>query len=259
MIKFTIITITYNAEKNLPVTIESVKQQKYSNIEHIIVDGASKDSTVYIAKNYKENINKELTNIEVKLISEPDDGLYYAMNKGLKLASGDFTLFLNAGDSLKDSRTLELIADKLQESTEPELPEIVYGDTDIVDKTGKFLRHRRLKTPKHLTKNSFLKGMTVCHQAFFVQTSLAKTQLYDIKYRYSADFDWCIRIMKTAKKPKNFMKLPFVTTLYLDEGLTTANHEASLKERFTIMCKHYGYFKTILMHIWFVIRAVFKK
>lgn len=242
--KFSIITVTYNAEKVLEDTIQSVIFQTYRNVEYIIVDGASKDHTLEIVNKYHNRINK--------VISEPDKGLYDAMNKGIQLATGDYLCFLNAGDKFHDSETLQKIVHTLKGQ---ELPDVIYGETAIVDEEGHFLHMRRLSTPAHLNWKSFKQGMLVCHQAFFANRELAINHLYDLQYRFSADFDWCIRIMKKAKCLHN-TRLTLID--YLNEGMTTQNHKASLKERFCIMAKHYGLISTILHHGWFVIRLFYK-
>ena len=242
--KFSIITVTYNAEKVLEDTIQSVIFQTYRNVEYIIVDGASKDHTLDIVNKYHNRNNK--------VISEPDKGLYDAMNKGIQLATGDYLCFLNAGDKFHDSETLQKIVHTLKGQ---ELPDVIYGETAIVDEEGHFLHMRRLSTPAHLNWKSFKQGMLVCHQAFFVNRELAINHLYDLQYRFSADFDWCIRIMKKAKCLHN-TRLTLID--YLNEGMTTKNHKASLKERFCIMAKHYGLISTILHHGWFVIRLFYK-
>ena len=242
--KFSIITVTYNAEKVLEDTIQSVIFQTYRNVEYIIVDGASKDHTLEIVNKYHNRINK--------VISEPDKGLYDAMNKGIQLATGDYLCFLNAGDKFHDSETLQKIVHTLKGQ---ELPDVIYGETAIVDEEGHFLHMRRLSTPAHLNWKSFKQGMLVCHQAFFANRELAINHLYDLQYHFSADFDWCIRIMKKAKCLHN-TRLTIID--YLNEGMTTKNHKASLKERFCIMAKHYGLISTILHHGWFVIRLFYK-
>ena len=242
--KFSIITVTYNAEKVLEDTIQSVIFQTYRNVEYIIVDGASKDHTLEIVNKYHDRINK--------VISETDKGLYDAMNKGIQLATGDYLCFLNAGDKFHDSETLQKIVHTLKGQ---ELPDVIYGETAIVDEEGHFLHMRRLSTPAHLNWKSFKQGMLVCHQAFFANRELAINHLYDLQYRFSADFDWCIRIMKKAKCLHN-TRLTLID--YLNEGMTTKNHKASLKERFCIMAKHYGLISTILHHGWFVIRLFYK-
>lgn len=242
--KFSIITVTYNAGKVLEDTIQSVISQTYRNVEYILVDGGSKDNTLQIAHKYREHISK--------VVSEPDKGLYDAMNKGIKLATGDYLCFLNAGDELHENETLQKMVHSLHSQ---ELPDVIYGETAIVDDQGHFLHMRRLSAPEHLNWKSFKQGMLVCHQAFFARRELAIHHPYDLQYRFSADFDWCIRIMKQAKYLHN-TRLTLID--YQKEGMTTRNHKASLKERFRIMAKHYGWISTILHHGWFVIRLFYK-
>lgn len=241
--KFSVITVTYNAESVLEDTILSVISQTYHHVEYIIVDGASKDGTLSIINRYKDRITK--------VISEPDKGLYDAMNKGMRQATGDYLCFLNAGDSFHEDNTLQQIVHTI---TEKELPDVLYGETALVNNERHFLRMRRLSTPEVLTWKSFKQGMLVCHQAFFAKTSL--TEPYDLQYRFSADFDWCIRVMKKARTLHN-THLTIID--YLEEGMTTQNRKASLKERFRIMARHYGMISTVAHHAWFVLRAVLKK
>ena len=242
--KFSIITVTYNAGKVLEDTIQSVVFQTYRNVEYIIVDGGSTDNTLDVVHKYQERISK--------VISEPDKGLYDAMNKGIRMATGDYLCFLNAGDELHENETLQKIVYTLKGK---ELPDVIYGETAIVDEEGHFLHMRRLSTPEHLHWKSFKEGMLVCHQAFFARRELSLANPYDLRYRFSADFDWCIRIMKQSK----YLHNTHLTLIdYLNEGMTTQNHKASLKERFRIMTKHYGWISTILHHGWFVIRLFYK-
>lgn len=256
--KFTIITCTYNAESVCERTFESVREQTYPGVEHLILDGKSKDGTVAIASAYKERSEEENPSHNVVIVSEPDKGLYDAMNKGILLASGDYLVFLNAGDVFPAGDTLERMARCVDEKKT--LPGVLYGDTDVVDDEGHFLRHRRLTPPDHLSWRSFRQGMLVCHQAFYVRTNLAKTTLYNLSYRYSADVDWCIRIMKEAERKGLPLKnVHQVVVNYLDGGMSIKNHRASLKERFAVMRSHYGLFQTLCMHVWFVLRAVMKK
>ncbi len=241
--KFSIITVTYNAGAVLEDTIQSVITQTYRNVEYIIVDGGSKDHTLDIINRYREHIHT--------LVSEPDKGLYDAMNKGIRLATGDYLCFLNAGDELHEDDTLQLMVHSI---TGTELPDVLYGETAIVDEEGHFLRMRRLSAPEDLNWKSFKAGMLVCHQAFFPRRELAEP--YDLRYRFSADFDWCIRIMKKSHTLHN-THLTLID--YLNEGMTTRNHRASLHERFRIMCRHYGYLSTLVRHAWFALRLLLKK
>ena len=258
MVVFSIITCTYNAESVLQRTLDSVLEQTYSHVEHIIVDGASTDATLDRVEAYKQKSDAEDWCHEVRVKSEPDRGLYDAMNKGIQRATGQYVLFLNAGDTFPSADTLELVAESVGEGEEP--PAVLYGDTDVVDDEGSFLRHRRLSPPRRLTWRSFMKGMLVCHQAFYARTDLAKATPYDLHYRFSADVDWCIRIMRLARRRRLPMRnVGAVVVNFLDGGMTTTNHRASLKERFHVMAHHYGFVPTVIMHAWFVVRSLFKK
>lgn len=241
--KFSVITVCYNAEATLEDTIQSVISQTYHHVEYIIVDGASKDRTMDIVNRYRERISV--------VVSEPDKGLYDAMNKGIRLATGDYLCFLNAGDSFHEDDTLQQMVHSIHGT---QLPDVLYGETELVDHEGHFLRMRRLQAPEHLTWKSFRQGMLVCHQAFFARRDLVMP--YDLRYRFSADFDWCIKIMKQSKVLHN-THLTLID--YLSEGMTTRNHKASLKERFRIMVRHYGWASTVAFHLWFVLRLLLKK
>lgn len=192
------------------------------------------------------------------VVSEKDRGLYDAMNKGIQKATGDYLVFLNAGDVFPSPDTLELVASSVGDGEE--LPGVLYGNTDIVDDEGHFLRHRRLQPPERLTWRSFRQGMLVCHQAFYARTDLAKANPYNMQYRFSADVDWCIRVMKAAERQGLPLRnVDAVVVNYLDGGMTVKNHRASLRERFRLMRHHYGLLPTLAMHAWFVLRSALKK
>lgn len=255
MITFSIVTITYNAEKMLQPTLDSVLMQRYEHIEHIIVDGASTDDTLSLASDYKRRSDEAENGHIITVVSEPDKGLYDAMNKGLQRATGDYVCFLNAGDRLPEQDTLEKIVRTAEDSGDGDMPAVLYGDTDIIDEMGTFVRHRRLAPPDKLTWRSFRQGMVVCHQAFYAATDIAKTIPYDLQYRHSADVDWCICVMKEAEKQqKKLVRVPAVLAHYLQGGDSVVHHKASLRERFQVMRKHYGIITTTGMHLWFVIR-----
>ena len=241
---FSIITITYNAVRWIEQTILNVLGQSYPHIEYIVIDGGSTDGTIEIIKRYESGITY--------WVSEPDKGIYDAMNKGIKQATGDYVWFVNAGDSLSSLGTVQDIVSLIQ--NKKRLPDIVYGETNIVDENGQLLGLRRLKAPQKLSWKSFRMGMLVCHQSFIVKRELAP--LYDLQYRYSADYDWCIRCMKQANLLYN---THFVLSNFLDGGTSSTQRKASLKERYTIMCKYYGTFVTVLLHGWFAVRFYWAK
>ena len=254
MIRITYVTITYQASKVLQRTLDSVLAQDYPEITHLIIDGASTDGTIEMVNAYIERSNAANNGHMVLLMSEPDNGIYDAMNKGLRSLDGDYVCFLNAGDFLPASDIVSKIVEQADH-----LPAVLYGDTDIVDGEGRFLHHRRLAPPEKLTWKSFRHGMLVCHQAFYARTDFAIATPYNLKYRYSADVDWCIRIMKAAAKENvPLLNLHMVVANYTEEGQTTLHHRESLLERYKVMESHYGRVSTFFMHCWFIIRSAIK-
>ncbi len=225
-----IITITFNAEQTLERTILSVAAQDYPNIEYIIVDGLSKDATMDIVHRHETTVSS--------VISEPDDGLYFAMNKGLHMATGQFIWFLNAGDELAQPNTVSQMIASAPNA------DVFYGDTVITDLDGNEIGGRRLTPPDSLTWRSFKNGMLVCHQAFVARRSLCPD--YDTRFKMSADFDWCVSILKKAQ---NIANTHSVMVRFLDGGLTKQHIAKALKERFQIMCHHYGVLSTLFHHI----------
>lgn len=235
-----IITITYNAESEIRPTLESLNRQTFRNFEHLVIDGASSDNTLSIVK--------EMSPDSI-VISEPDKGLYDAMNKGLRAAKGEYVLFLNAGDSLHSPDILRRYADQRGAN-------IIYGDTIIVDSERNFIKPRHLSAPKKLTFKSFSKGMLVCHQAFMVRRNISPE--YDLQYRFSADYEWTLKCLRSSD-PTHNANIEAIAIDYLSDGLTDKNHKASLKERYRIMCRYYGTVPTILRHIGFAVRSILRK
>jgi len=251
----TYVTITYNAASVLQRTLDSVLQQNYPDIVHLIIDGASTDGTLEMVNDYIARSNAADNGHRIQVTSEPDNGIYDAMNKGLRSLDGDYVCFLNAGDFLP---TPDIVS-KIVSSLNSQLPAVLYGDTDIVDSEGCFLHHRRLAPPENLTWKSFRQGMLVCHQAFYARTDFAIATPYDQQFHYSADVDWCIRVMKAAAKENvPLLNLHMVVVNYTEEGQTTLHHRESLLERYRVMNRHYGYIQTFFMHCWFIIRSVIK-
>lgn len=240
---FSIITITYNAANELPATMRSVAEQSFTDFEHLIIDGASKDNTLEVAK----SLGTEMMTI----YSEPDKGLYDAMNKGLAKARGEYLIFLNAGDAFHATDTLQKMAIASKSN-----PDIIYGDTDLVDAQRRFVAKRHLSAPKQLTFDSFKRGMLVCHQAFVVRRELAPS--YNLQYRFSADYEWCLRCLRKSRLGK-CVNLDCVVIDYLTDGLTDKNHKASLMERYRIMSDYYGNVRTLLFHLSFIPRYVWRK
>ena len=269
MLRITYVTITYNAAKVLQRTLDSVLSQDYPHIVHLIIDGASTDDTLLLVNDYIERSNAAENGHLVQVTSEPDKGIYDAMNKGLRSLErlrvgasagiGDYVCFLNAGDFLPSSDTVTRIVNSQLSTPNSQLPAVLYGDTDIVDGEGRFLHHRRLAPPEQLSWKSFRQGMLVCHQAFYARTDYAIATPYDLHYRYSADVDWCIRVMKAAAKENvPLFNLKMVVACYTQEGQTTLHHRESLLERYHVMEHHYGRLQTFFLHCWFALRSLLK-
>lgn len=249
MLTFTIATVTYNAERTLERTLQSILSQTYQQIEFLLIDGASKDNTVAIYHNYDAMLRTYCLS-GVKMSSKPDKGIYDAMNKALMQASGDYIIFLNAGDTFHSPTTLQEANDRVLSTGV--MPDVIYGQTEVVNNDCTIRRPRHYTAPDTLTARSFSRGMLVCHQAFWVRVPIAKSILYDTQYRYSADYDWCVRIIKQSKA---LFYTGLVLINYLDEGMTTLNHRASLIERYKIMCRHYGVLRTVSAHLKMLVRS----
>ncbi len=230
-----IITVVLNDVEHIEDTILSVINQDFDSIEYIVIDGQSTDGTLDILYKYSTHIDQ--------LVSEKDNGLYDAMNKGLGLASGKYVLFLNSGDQLFDNQTISKIF-----ASHPDA-DVYYGDAQIIAPDGTVRGLRRLRPPEHLSWKSLRKGMLVSHQAFVARRELCPE--FDLGYRFSADYDWMIKVLRRAM---TIINTGLVIVKYLDEGLTKKNLTRSLKERFRIMSKNYGFVPTVIRHIGFAAR-----
>jgi glycosyltransferase involved in cell wall biosynthesis len=226
-----VVTVTFNADKYLQNTIESIRKQTYKNIEYIIIDGQSTDDTI--------NIIKENNDIISQWISEPDNGLYDAMNKGITKAKGDYIWFINAGDEIYNENTLSNIFEHVENCVD-----VYFGHTMIIDEAGNEIGLRRLKPQKSLTWKSFIWGQLVSHQAFIAKLSIAP--LFAPKYKYSADTDWQIKILKKSAYIRN---TGLILCRFLEGGRSKKTIIPSLKERLVIMFKNYGIVAPILVHI----------
>ena len=228
--KLSVITIVYNNAKDIERTMLSVLNQSYKNIEYILIDGNSTDGTLNIIKKYENRL--------AKLISEKDKGIYDAMNKGLAQATGDYVLFMNSGDEIYELDTVERVF-----ATAPNA-DIYYGETEMYDENWNSLGQRRHQAPETFSWRSFKYGMNISHQAIYIKRSLSEP--YDLKYKYSADIDWIIKI---AKKASNIVNTHLYVAKYLVGGMSKQKHRESLKERFKIFSYYYGFVANVINHI----------
>jgi glycosyltransferase involved in cell wall biosynthesis len=238
-----IITVCLNAENHMEQLLKSVADQTYPGIEHIIVDGGSTDQTLQIIERYRSK--------GTVLVSEPDEGLYDAMNKGMKLATGDYLLFLNSDDSLSGPDILEKVM-KVGTGCDA-----CYGEVMFVDETGHpmGLRSERTphKVPQRLDWRSFRRGMVVSHQAFIIRKKLAVP--FDMNYTIAADIDWMIRCLRACRMVCN---TGLVITWFRTGGLSKKRQRLAWKERFQILGRHYGRIPNLLQHLVIMVRYLVK-
>jgi len=233
-----IITVVYNSELYIEKTIQSIINQSYANIEYIIVDGGSSDTTIEIIKKYQKFI--------AKWISEKDNGLYDAMNKGINMASGNYLWFINSGDEIYSVSVLEEI---FNFNTSP--PDIIYGETEMIDFKGQTIGMRRHSIPEKLSWKSLKFGMKVCHQSIIAKKEIVES--YNLNYKYSSDFEWLIRILK---KSVTICNSGLILSKFMDGGQTSKTLIPGLKERFNIMVKYYGLISTVLIHFLLSIKII---
>lgn len=237
----TIITVVLNGESFIEETILSVTNQTYKNIEYIIIDGGSQDGTIEIIKKHEAEI--------AYWISEPDSGIYDAMNKGIKAAHGEWFNFLNAGDSFIDNKLLEMIFSvQLKDYT------LLYGDVRVLKKSGYSHYHKASILKDDM---SIIKGMTVCHQAIFYHKQIM--ELYDASLRLKGE--WKHLIKMTRKK--NFSPLKFNTAFvyYRSGGLGAQLIKFNHAEHRKVLLEEFGkmnYLKNIPFFIYRALRQNFK-
>ena len=184
--KISIITVCYNSESTIKETFESVLKQTYSNYQYIVVDGKSQDNTVNIIREYQEKFNAK--GIEFEYTSEKDNGLFDAMNKGVKKATGDIVGIINSDDVIHDDKTFEKIVKKFVDDK----CDAVYSDLYLMDET--------MSKPNRIFiagKKSYKIGWYPPHPTLYLKKEIYdKYGTYNPKYKIAADYDFMVRIMK---------------------------------------------------------------
>ena len=237
-IKVTVITVCFNAAETIEKTIRSVCSQTDADIEYIVVDGASTDHTLDIVSRYAANISK--------VVSEKDDGIFDAMNKGAQLATGDVVYFLNADDYFVDDEVIRDISRAFQED---DSRTIVYGNVVLVGEPAgidnvpaKAFGNRSITEFLH---NSF------CHQAVFARRSLfSQVGLFDRRYKFAADYEWMIRAFKKDRKGFFFLDRKMAFYFYL--GRSRQYAEVTRKEAASMQFRHF----LSLEYLWYYFRYV---
>ena len=226
MVKFSIITVCYNAEDCIEETIKSVIGQSYKNIEYIIIDGRSTDNTLKIINKYKRYIDV--------IVSETDQGIYNAMNKGQKLAKGKYLNFLNAGDTFNNKNTLSIVNENIKKETK-----IISGDFNILQRNNK---SKIIKTKK-ITWKYFKKDFYACHQAIFIHSSIVS--FYDVSYKIKADYKWVLdALSKTEEAGVVKIHQPLVN--YDANGFSSQNSFNNLNELVRLQKNYFGTKQIIL-------------
>lgn len=195
--KISLITVTYNSNKTIQTTIQSVLEQSYTNLEYIVIDGASKDNTLSVVKEYESQFNGRM-----KWISEPDKGIYDAMNKGIYMATGDIIGILNSDDIFFDNDVLKDIIHTFKCND----IDCLYGNLKFVDATDTNKVVRTWNSSQHYP-NGFLKGWHPAHPTFYVRREVyEKYGVFDTSFDVSADFELMLRFIEKHK----------ISNLYLD-------------------------------------------
>jgi len=225
---FTIITVVYNGEKSITKTINSVLKQTYGNFEYIIIDGNSTDNTNIIISNFKDS----LTNF----ISENDLGIYDAMNKGIRLAKGEWVNFMNSGDVFNDENVLYNISKFIEK--DPLNLDIIYGN-HILNFNDSLIKIK----PMNLNRLNY--EMAFCHQSTFIKNDILKSNYFNLQYKYASDFDM---MNKLYLKKMNFKYIDHDICIFdQTEGATLKNYKESIKERFLIIQNINPFLKFILL------------
>lgn len=241
--KVTIITVCKNAQDTIEATIKSVLSQNYKNIEYIIIDGKSTDNTFNILKRYKSNISV--------IVSEPDNGLYYAMNKGIDKSTGDILYFLNSGDLLFNAYTISNVVRVFKKTNS----DVVYGDIALYESgnSKKYILRRQ----DHVS-GFFLVHDTIYHQSIFAKKYIIERYgKFDVRYRLQADYEWILRLIIRNNVP--FYYSSQTVAKFLRGGLSF-NEIESFKERFTILPRYFNLFQVIFngFFFWLLYRVYVK-
>lgn len=236
MNKISIVTVTFNCCSSISTTIKSIIEQKYDNKEIIVIDGGSTDGTISILQKYKHQLDV--------FISEQDKGIFDAMNKAIKKASGDWIIFINSGDYFIDSMVL---SDFFSHSNYAENVGVVFGD--IVTSNG------RMNMTPFFEVNSRYKGMGISHQAIFTRVHLAKRYMFSLDFKVAADYNMMHSIYSAGFK---FVHKSRIVAFYAEGGFSAVN----LLERYNeiaIICNAQYSFKYLVLKYRILIIKKIKK
>lgn len=211
--KISVITVCYNAVESIENTIRSVISQTYSNVEFIVIDGHSSDGTVDIIKKYEDKI--------CKWVSERDKGVFDAMNKAIDMATGEWLLFMNAGDTFAEK---DVICSFFNGVDYDEDVGVVFGDAFFLQPDNSLSYY---KSSPFAERKCGIRDMGICHQAIFTRTSLARRFKFDFSYKYAADYNMMMNIFKSGYK---FSYNTIPVCVYNLDGISSNNKLSQFKE-----------------------------
>lgn len=215
-----VVTVCWNAESMIRKTLDSVLEQDFDNYEYIIIDGDSKDSTLDIIYEYKDAFQKK--NINFFILSEPDNGIYDAMNKALKYVTGKYTIYMNAGDCFLDKNILkDIFVEDLNKY------DIIYGDIYLFENN----MYKYIKAGNITDRGD---RSPICHQAVFTKTELLQLYKFDLSYKLASDYDF---LVKSYLEKKEFYYLNKAVSIFDFSGTSTKNSIGYLKEMHLIRLK----------------------
>lgn len=234
--KISLITVTYNSASTLRDTIESVLRQTHDDVEYILVDGNSKDETVEIIKEYEPRFEGRM-----KWVSEPDKGLYDAMNKGILMATGDVVGILNSDDFFTSDDVLETVAREIGDK------DAVYGDIHFVrpDDLTKCVRYY---SSKKFRPWAVRWGYMPAHPSFYARRELfQKHGLYSLDYKLAADYDMIVRLFCKNRITYKYIAKDFVTMRTGGASTNNIKSRLLLTREDAKACRKYGIYSNFLM------------
>jgi glycosyltransferase involved in cell wall biosynthesis len=228
----TVVTVVYNAEDLIEETIQSITNQTlFEEVEYIVIDGNSKDNTLEIINRYKDKIDI--------LVSEPDKGIYDAMNKAIGLASGEWINFMNAGDTFTSNSVLEKTF-----SNDVENYDFIYGKHIWMTESQKVLVDTR-------PLNLMWQRICFCHQSLFSRTVLMKEKPFDLSYKIVCDYE---NYFSRYMERKKFLKVDFPIAVFMAGGFSDINFFKRTRERYSVVKKYKNdlevkrYYINIIVH-----------
>jgi glycosyltransferase involved in cell wall biosynthesis len=213
--KISIVTVVYNDVNHIEATINSVLNQTYKNIEYCILDGGSFDGTLEIVNKYTKRINN--------FVSEKDDGIYDAMNKGIYLSSGDYILFLNSGDEFVNYDIIEQLANYILSNNSVD---VLYGDVKVYKTTHDFMYLRKSKDISNIKRD-----MVASHQSCLIKRELHLKENYDLKYKLASDYNFILKIFLNGA---TILRIPLAIAIITDGGVSDLNRKNVFREKLII-------------------------